>query len=140
MLTQSRQDREKVYGRCYRQVAVFSGGANAYGKHVPLASLRESRRDQGRRGEMMPKTMDPEDVELLKLIADGTTHFRPVQDEPSNSPRWVGQVERLLRLRSQGLIRMPEPEKYDDRPGYAAGAGPCKLTADGRAALGRLDA
>ena len=89
---------------------------------------------------MAPKTMDPEDVELLKLIADGTTHFRPVQDEPSNSPRWVGQVERLLRLRSQGLIRMPEPEKYDDRPGYAAGAGPCKLTADGRAALGRLDA
>ena len=74
---------------------------------------------------MVPKTMDPEDVELLKLIADGTKHFRPVQDEPSDSPRWVGQVERLLRLRSQGLIRMPEPEKYDDRPGYAAGAGPC---------------
>ena len=58
----------------------------------------------------MPKTVDPEDVELLKLIADGTTHFRPVQDEPSDSPRWVGQVERLRRLRSDGLIRMPEPE------------------------------
>jgi len=37
---------------------------------------------------MVPKTMDSEDVELLKLIADGTTHFRPVQDEPSDSPRW----------------------------------------------------
>jgi hypothetical protein len=89
---------------------------------------------------LVPKAMDSEDVELLKLIADGTTHFRPVQDEPSDSPRWVGQVERLRRLRSQGLIRMPDPEKYDDRPGYAAGAGPCELTADGRDVLGRLEA
>ena len=88
----------------------------------------------------MPKTMDPEDVELLKLIADGTTHFLPVQDEPSDSPRWVGQVERLRRLRSDGLIRMPEPEKHDDRPGYTGGAGPCELTAEGRDVLGRLEA
>ena len=89
---------------------------------------------------MVPKTMDPEDMEVLKLIADGTTHFLPVQDEPSDSPRWVGQVERLRRLRNDGLIRMPEPEKHDDRPGYTAGAGPCELTADGRDVLGRLEA
>ena len=88
----------------------------------------------------MPKTVDPEDVELLKLIAHGTRHFRPVQDEPSDSPRWVGQVERLRRLRSDGLIRMPEPEKYDDRPGYAAAAGPCELTAEGQDVVGRLEA
>ena len=62
----------------------------------------------------MPKTMDPEDVELLELIAGGTTHFRPAPDEPSDSPRWVGQVERLRRLRDNGLIRMPEPQKGDD--------------------------
>ena len=59
---------------------------------------RESRSGSRESGETtVPKTMDPEDVELLKLIADGTTHFRPVQDEPSDSPRWVGQVERLRR-------------------------------------------
>jgi len=84
---------------------------------------------------MGPNTMDSEDVELLKLIADGTTSFRPVQDEPSDSPRWVRQVERLCRLRGQGLIRMPEPEKHDDRPGYPAGVGPCELTHQGRKVL-----
>ena len=84
---------------------------------------------------MGPKTMDSEDVELLKLIADGTTHFRPVQDEPSDSPRWVRQVERLCRLGRQGLIRMPEPEKHDDQAGYPAGVGPCELTDQGRKAL-----
>ena len=84
----------------------------------------------------MPKAIDPEGLELLKLIAEGATHFRPVQDEPSDSPRWVGQVERLRRLRRQGLIRMPEPEPQDDLPGYPAGVGPCELTDDGRETVG----
>jgi hypothetical protein len=87
---------------------------------------------------MVPTTMDAEDRELLKQIAEGTTHFRPVQDEPSDSPRWAGQVERLERLRRDGLIRMPEPDRDADKPGYPAGVGPCELTAEGRAALGRL--
>jgi hypothetical protein len=81
---------------------------------------------------MVPKAIDPEDVELLKMIAEGTTHFGPVQDEPSDSPRWVGQVERLRRLRRQGLIRMPEPEQPGDPPGYPGGVGPCELTPRGR--------
>lgn len=81
--------------------------------------------------------MDAEDIELLKLIADGSTNFRPVQDEPSDSPRWVRQVERLQRLRGEGLIRMPEPARDRDQPGYPAGVGPCELTAEGRDALGR---
>ncbi len=80
--------------------------------------------------------MDAEDIELLKLIAGGTTQFRPVQDEPSDSPRWAGQVERLQRLRQEGLIRMPEPTRDDDQPGYPAGVGPCELTPAGRTALG----
>ena len=83
----------------------------------------------------MPNAMDREDVELLRMMADGATHFRPVQDEPSDSPRWTRQVERLRQLRGRGLIRMPEPEKHDDQPGYPAGAGPCELTADGREVL-----
>jgi len=83
---------------------------------------------------MVPKTMEAEDRVLLKLIAAGTTHFRPVQDEPSDSPRWARQVERLQRLAREGLIRMPEPE-WDAGKGYATGVGPCELTGEGRAAL-----
>jgi hypothetical protein len=81
---------------------------------------------------MVPKAIDSADLELLKLIAKGATHFRPVQDEPSDSPRWVGQVERLRQLCRQGLIRMPEPEREEDPAGYPAGVGPCELTGDGR--------
>ena len=84
----------------------------------------------------MHRTLDAEDRELLKLIAGGTTHFRPVQDEPSDSPRWEQQVERLRRMQREGLIRMPEPERDPDQPGYPAGVGPCELTADGQNALG----
>jgi hypothetical protein len=84
----------------------------------------------------VPRTMDAEDLELLKLIAGGTTDFRPVQDEPSDSPRWGQQVERLERLRRAGLIRMPEPKREDNQPGYPSAVGPCELTADGRELLG----
>jgi hypothetical protein len=80
----------------------------------------------------MPKAIDAKDVELLKLIAEGTTRFGPVPDEPSDSPRWVEQVERLRRLRTQGLIRMPEPEQPGDPSGYPASVGPCELTPPGR--------
>jgi len=86
----------------------------------------------------VPDVMDREDLELLKMIAEGVTQFRPVQDEPSDSPRWTRQVERLRRLHGRGLIRMPEPEKHDDQPGYPAGVGPCELTADGRAVLDKF--
>jgi hypothetical protein len=81
---------------------------------------------------MMPRAIDAEDVELLKMIAGGTTHFGPVQDEPSDSPTWVERVERLRRLRRQGLIRMPAPEQPGDPPGYPGGVGPCELTSPGR--------
>ena len=81
---------------------------------------------------MRPKAIDTEDVELLKMIAEGTTHFGPVQDEPSDAPTWVGRVERLRRLRSQGLIRMPEPDQPGDPPGYPGSVGPCELTSPGR--------
>jgi hypothetical protein len=89
---------------------------------------------------MVLKAIDPEDLELLKTIANGTTRFRPVQDEPSDSPRWVGQVERLQRLEREGLISMPQPEKPADRPGYPAGVGPCRLTTEGRKALAKVKA
>ena len=80
----------------------------------------------------MPEAIDTEDVELLKMIAEGTARFAPVQDEPSDSPLWVGRVERLRRLRSQGLIRMPEPEQPGDPPGYPGSVGPCEITPRGR--------
>jgi len=86
---------------------------------------------------MVPRTMDAEDLQLLKLIAGGANSFRPVQDEPSDSPRWAKQVERLQRLDREGLIRMPEPERDANKPGYPAAVGPCELTAEGREALGR---
>jgi hypothetical protein len=87
---------------------------------------------------MRPQTIDPKDVELLEQIASGATHFRPVQDEPSDSPTWVQRVDRLRSLRSRGLIRMPEPEEFDLQAGYPAGVGPCELTADGRDVLGKF--
>jgi hypothetical protein len=87
---------------------------------------------------MIPQTMDPKDIELLEQVAGGTTHFRPVQDEPSDSPMWVQRVERLRRLQHQGLIRMPEPEKSDMQPGYPAGVGPCELTGDGGVVLDKF--
>jgi hypothetical protein len=83
----------------------------------------------------VPKAIGREDLELLKLIANGARHFRPVQDEPSDSPRWVGQVERLRGLCRQGLIRMPEPERQEQPAGYPAGVGPCELTGDGQAVV-----
>jgi hypothetical protein len=88
----------------------------------------------------MPKAIEAEDVELLKRIAEGTTRFGPVPDEPSDSPRWVGEVERLRRLRGQGLIRMPEPEHPGDPPGYPASVGPCELTPSGQEIVERSTA
>jgi hypothetical protein len=88
----------------------------------------------------LPNTMDPKDVELLNQMAAGNTYFRPMQDEPSDSPRWLRQLEQLGRLRSQGLIRMPEPEKFENQPGYPGGVGPCELTADGRDVLDKFKA
>jgi hypothetical protein len=88
---------------------------------------------------MMPRAIDAEDLDLLNAIAAGTTRFGPVQDEPSDSPRWVGQVERLRRLEREGFIRMPEPDP-GDQPGYAAGVGPCELTTRGRKALENVKA
>jgi hypothetical protein len=85
----------------------------------------------------VPRTLDAEDMELLKLIAGGANSFRPVQDEPSDSPRWAKQVTRLERLRREGLIRMPDPERDARKPGYASAVGPCELTAEGRDALHR---
>jgi hypothetical protein len=87
---------------------------------------------------VVPTKLDKEDMELLKLMADGPTQFRPVQDEPSDSPRWTQQVDRLRKLRREGLIRMPEPERDETQPGYPAGVGPCELTAAGRDAVGTV--
>jgi len=90
-------------------------------------------------GGIVLKAIDQEDLELLKTIANGATHFGPAQDEPSDSPTWVGQVERLRRLEREGLIRMPEPDPRD-QSGYPAGVGPCQLTTAGRKALENLKA
>jgi hypothetical protein len=117
-----------VYGRCVR-VTTLEVGRNG----VVTRVLRPDP------GGIVLKAIDPEDLELLKTIADGTTNFHPVQDEPSDSPRWVGQVERLCRLEREGLIRMPEPET-GDQPGYPAGVGPCQLTTEGRKALEKAKA
>ena len=119
--------------------------APVYGRCVPATTLGEARDRVVTRvlrpdlGGMVLKAIDQQDLELLKTIAKGTTHFSPVQDEPSDSPRWVGQVERLRRLEREGLIRMPEPEP-GDQPGYPAGVGPCQLTTAGRKALENVKA
>ena len=87
---------------------------------------------------MNTSALDPRDYELLQRIAGGETSFRPDPGERGDAPRWLQQVERLRRLSSRGLIRMPAPHKTFLSPG--AGyllVGSCQLTTDGSDALER---
>jgi hypothetical protein len=79
---------------------------------------------------MMASRIDPRDHELLRRIAGGEQHFKPEEGEETDSPSWLQRVERLRRLRDRGWIRMNDPERYYNQPGYTD-AGPCELTADG---------
>jgi hypothetical protein len=78
----------------------------------------------------MASRIDPRDHELLQRIAKGELVFEPDEGEDSDSPSWLQRVERLRRLRDRGYIRMDDPERYYNQPGYPQ-AGPCELTADG---------
>lgn len=82
--------------------------------------------------------MDARDHRLLLRIKGGERVFKPVEGQEA-ADEWLDTVERLLRLRSQGLIRMPEPRRYymTAQGGYQI-AGPCELTADGRDAVERF--
>lgn len=82
--------------------------------------------------------MDQRDLTLLQAIKAGTIVFTPDAGESDQSDSWADRVERLIRLSSQGLIRMPAPRRsmQSAHGGYLA-AGPCELTADGRDALQR---
>jgi hypothetical protein len=87
---------------------------------------------------MNTSSLDPRDYELLQRIAAGEISFRPDPDERADAPRWLQQVERLMRLSARGLIRMPAPHKTFLMPG--AGyllVGTCQLTTDGSDALER---
>ncbi len=87
----------------------------------------------------MAKLMDTRDFDLLKRIKTGQQMFKPQDAGGQDSDEWSAQVERLLRLRTKTLIRMPDPRRYQGtgkREGFAM-AGPCELTADGRDAIER---
>lgn len=82
--------------------------------------------------------MDRRDFDLLERVKAGQQMFKPEDAGGQESDEWSAQVERLLRLRSQQLIRMPDPRRYygTGSGGYAL-AGPCELTADGRDVIER---
>lgn len=82
--------------------------------------------------------MDTRDFDLLQLIRNGQQSFKPAEGETEGSDSWAERVDRLLRLRDRGLIRMPDPPKVfmTARGGYRI-AGPCEITADGRDAIER---
>lgn len=77
----------------------------------------------------MSSSFDPRDHELLQRIADGQSVFEPAEGEATDAPTWLRAVERFRRLRSRGYIRMPEPDRFFNQPGYQR-VGPCELTAD----------
>jgi hypothetical protein len=79
---------------------------------------------------MMASRLDPRDHELLQQIAGGEQVITPAEGEATDAPSWLQVVERLRRLRDRGLIRMSEPRRYFNQPGYPR-VGPCELTADG---------
>lgn len=83
-------------------------------------------------------SMDPRDLDLLRRIEAGETAFCPAEWQRGDEPEWLEIVERLRRLASRRLIRMPEPHKTLLSPGAGYRAvGSCELTADGRDILGR---
>ena len=79
---------------------------------------------------MTMSRLDPRDHEALQRIAGGETVFRPAEGESTDTPAWLQVVERFRRLRDRGIIRMPEPRRYFNQPGYPQ-VGPCELTAEG---------
>jgi hypothetical protein len=82
--------------------------------------------------------MDPRDLELLRRIRDGERVFR--QREGQSYDQYEEEVQRLLRLRDNGMITMhPEPMRssMSARREYLL-TGNCELTLKGREALERF--
>jgi hypothetical protein len=76
--------------------------------------------------------MDARDFEVLQAISQGQRVFKPESADDAASPGWLQKVQRLIRLRDQGLIKMADPPKtFMKAAGGYMIAGPCELTADG---------
>ena len=73
--------------------------------------------------------------ELLTKIEQGASVFRPEELGPGLDAAFATLVERLIDLRVQGWIRLPEGRITRDRAGRVLLIGPVDLTEAGRRAL-----
>ena len=72
---------------------------------------------------------------MLTKIEQGTSVFRPDELGPGVEGPFTRMLERLIELRTQGWIRLPEGRITRDRAGRVLLVGPCDLTEAGRRAL-----
>jgi hypothetical protein len=79
--------------------------------------------------------MTQDEYELLTKIEQGTSVFRPDELGSGIEGPFTRMLERLMALRSQGWIRLPEGRITRDRAGRVLLVGPCDLTEAGRRAL-----
>jgi hypothetical protein len=81
--------------------------------------------------------VDQEDFELLEMIEKGGQVFRPTDRSVEGRAAFQSLVDNLLRLRSIGLVRLPEGRVMRSEDGSYLMAGPCDLTPAGIAALAK---
>ena len=79
--------------------------------------------------------MTQDEYELLTKIEHGTSVFRPDELGPGVGGQFSRIFDRLLALRDQGWIRLPDGRITRDRAGRVLLVGPCELTEAGRRAL-----
>ena len=78
--------------------------------------------------------MEIADLEILRHVERGDYVFRRLDTNPAATTAFQLTVERLLRLRSLGLILFFDSQLIHDARGCVS-AGPCSLTFEGDAML-----
>lgn len=79
--------------------------------------------------------MTQDEYELLTRIEQGTSVFRPNHPGPGVDPEFSKTVDVLMRLRSQGWVKLADTRIARDAAGRVLLVGPCDLTEAGRRAL-----
>lgn len=140
-------------GQAYREMG--AGGSSAYEAFTDLVTAERwltsqatDSRDPGtmqRADDGAPrgagrvfereKRMAQAEYDLLSRLEQGESVFRADGAGPVGHEAFAELVARLLALRSQGWIRLPDSRIMRDQAGRAIVAGPCDLTEAGRQAL-----
>jgi hypothetical protein len=81
--------------------------------------------------------VDQADFELLEMIEKGRHVFQSTDQSGEGRAAFQHVVDQLLRLRSIGLVRLPEGKVMRAKDGSYLMAGPCDLTPAGIVALAK---